>query len=199
MPFTPKKFADRLENNGGGSVRDHYLSPSKVKADGSLRFAMVSDEDPLWFYECWGEDSAGNSRPFRFADDPTPAEIEQEMGADYTRRMNREATAPEPVKMALAFPIYNFEMERIQTLQITQKGLQKELTKISQMDDYENLTEWDFVMTKEATVSPDMYGLRPAPRKKGAQEAIDAAWNEAKDNGYDLNRLLVGGHPHKAD
>ena len=61
------------------------------------------------------------------------------------------------------------------------------------------MTEWDFVLTKSATVSPDMYGLRPVPRKKGTQEAIDAAWNEAVTNGFDITRLLTGGHPFKAD
>jgi len=36
------------------------------------------------------------------------------------------------------------------------------------------------------------------PRKKGAQEHIDAAWIEAKSNGFDLTRLLTGGNPFKA-
>jgi hypothetical protein len=40
--------------------------------------------------------------------------------------------------------------------------------------------------------------VRPVPRKKGSQEHIDAAWLEAKAEGFDLNRLLSGGNPFKA-
>ena len=61
------------------------------------------------------------------------------------------------------------------------------------------MTEWDFIMTKAATNSPDMYGLRPVPRKKDSQVAVDAAWDEAVKNGFDITRLLTGGHPFKAD
>ena len=96
-------------------------------------------------------------------------------------------------------PIYNFDIKRIQVLSMTQKGLQKELDEISQVEEYGDMTEWDFIMTKAATVSPDMYGLRPVPRKKDTQEAVDAAWDEAKKNGFDISRLLTGGHPFKAD
>ena len=59
------------------------------------------------------------------------------------------------------------------------KGLQKELDQISQLEDYSDLLCWDFILTKAATISPDMYGLRPVPRKKDTQKAIDAAWSAA--------------------
>ena len=42
------------------------------------------------------------------------------------------------------------------------------------------------------------YKLLPLPRKKGADEAIDAAWNEVQAKGFDINRLLGGGDPFKA-
>ena len=53
---------------------------------------------------------------------------------------------------------------------MTQKGLQKELDQISQLEDYSDLLCWDFILTKAATISPDMYGLRPVPRKKDTQK-----------------------------
>ena len=40
--------------------------------------------------------------------------------------------------------------------------------------------------------------VRPVPRKKGSQEHIDAAWIEAKSEGFDITRLLTGGNPFKA-
>lgn len=194
MSFIPKQHSDALK--AGGS-RNDYLSPSKVKADGQVRFAILANE-PLCYFEVWGEDETGKGKPFRFAEEANADEIEQEMGANYTRRCKDDGTE-EPQKFALAMPIYNFDVKRIQVLSITQKGLQKELDEISQVEEYGDMTEWDFIMTKAATVSPDMYGLRPVPRKKGTQEAIDAAWNEAVTNGFDITRLLTGGHPFKAD
>ena len=194
MSFIPKEHSDAFK--GGGS-RNDYLSPSKVKADGQVRFAILANE-PLCYFEVWGEDETGKGKPFRFCSEATADEIEQEMGANYRRRCKDDGTE-EPQKFAIAMPVYNFDIKRIQVLSITQKGLQKELDEISQVEEYGDMTEWDFIMTKAATVSPDMYGLRPVPRKKDTQAAVDAAWDEAVKNGFDITRLLTGGHPFKAD
>ena len=193
MSFIPKQY----KNAAGGGKSNAYLSPSKVKADGQVRFALLKEE-PLCYYECWGEDGEGNAKPFRFADEPSPADIEAEMGPNFQRR-TKDDGSPELVKFAISVPVYNFDAGAVQTLSITQKGLQKEMDEISQVEEYSDLLCWDFIMTKAATVSPDMYGLRPVPRKKDTQKAIDAAWNAAIDNGYDISRLLTGGHPHKRD
>ena len=194
MSFIPKEHSDAFK--GGGS-RNDYLSPSKVKADGQVRFAILANE-PLCYFEVWGEDETGKGKPFRFAQEATADDIEQEMGANYRRRLKDDGTE-EPQKFAIAMPIYNFDIKRVQVLTMTQKGLQKELDEISQVEEYADMTEWDFIMTKAATVSPDMYGLRPVPRKKDSQAAVDVAWNEAVSNGFDITRLLTGGHPFKAD
>jgi hypothetical protein len=195
MSFIPKEHSDAFK--GGGGSRNDYLSPSKVKADGQVRFAILANE-PLCYFEVWGEDETGKGKPFRFAQEATADDIEQEMGANYRRRCKDDGTE-EPQKFAIAMPIYNFDIKRVQVLSMTQKGLQKELDEISQVEEYADMTEWDFIMTKAATVSPDMYGLRPVPRKKDTQAAVDAAWNEAVSNGFDITRLLTGGHPFKAD
>ena len=194
MSFIPKEHSDAFK--GGGS-RNDYLSPSKVKADGQVRFAILANE-PLCYFEVWGDDETGKPRPFRFPSEASADEIKEEMGANYTRRIKDDGTE-EPQKFAIAMPIYNFDINRVQVLTMTQKGLQKELDEISQVEEYSDMTEWDFIMTKAATVSPDMYGLRPVPRKKDTQGAVDAAWDEAVKNGFDITRLLTGGHPFKAD
>ena len=195
MSFIPKEHSDAFK--GGRSSRNDYLIPNKVKANGQVRFAILANE-PLCYFEVWGEDETGKPRPFRFAGEASAEEIKEEMGANYTRRVKDDGTE-EPQKFAIAMPIYNFDINRVQVLTMTQKGLQKELDEISQVEEYADMTEWDFIMTKAATNSPDMYGLRPVPRKKDTQEAVDGAWDEAKKNGFDISRLLTGGHPFKAD
>jgi len=193
VPFVPTKFQNAVS---GGSSGGGYLNPSKIQSGSSVRFALLSEE-PLCFYECWGEASDGAVRPFRFPDDPTPADIEQEMGPDYSRRLNREGTGPEPVKFALAVPVYNFETGTIQVLQLTQKSLIKELDQTSQMEDYENLLEWDFVMGKTGSGLTTEYTLRPVPRKAASQKGIDKAWTAALADGFDITRLIGGGNPFK--
>ena len=193
MPFIPTKFQSAVS---GGSSGGGYLNPSKIQSGGSVRFALLSEE-PLCFYECWGESSDGSVRPFRFPDDPTPADIEQELGPDYTRRMNREGTGPEPVKFAMAVPVFNHETGAIQVLQITQKSLIKEFDMCSQLEDYENLLEWDFVMGKTGQGLTTEYTLRAVPRKPASQKGIDKAWAAALDDGFDITRLIGGGNPFK--
>jgi hypothetical protein len=53
-------------------------------------------------------------------------------------------------------------------------------------------------ISKKGTGLNTEYSVRPMPRKKGSQEFIDAAWIEAKAEGFDLTRLLSGGNPFKA-
>ena len=56
------------------------------------------------------------------------------MGDSYVRRMNREGTGPEAVKLAMAFTVWEYESHKI--CQFTQKGLIRELLSIASMEDY---------------------------------------------------------------
>nr|BAR39143.1 hypothetical protein [uncultured Mediterranean phage uvMED] len=194
MGFISTKNKSAISAGSGGG----YLNPSKIQSGGSVRFALLQDQ-PLEFFECWGESSEGGVKPFRFSDDPSPEDIEEEMGPEFERRTNREGTAPEKVKFAIAVPVYNYEASSVQIMQLSQKSLQNELDDISQMEDYANMLEWDFVMGKEGNGLETRYSLRTAPRKKGSQATIEAAWTEARAAGFDIGRLLTGENPFKAD
>jgi hypothetical protein len=192
MPFLSKAASASVNstNSGGG-----YLSLSKLPDGGSVRFALLSD-DPLEFYESWGT-ADGASKPFRFNFEPTYEDVVAEMG-EFEPREGRGGPGTADVKFAIAVPVYNYESGKVQVLQITQKSVLKELDQISQMEDYENLLEWDFTVSKKGSGLLTEYTLRPVPRKKGSQEHIDAAWLEAKSEGFDITRLLTGANPFKA-
>ena len=193
MPFISDKNKSAASGGSGGG----YLNPSKIQSGGNVRFALLDDQ-PLEFFECWGESSEG-IKPFRFAEDPSPEDIEEEMGADFKRRLNREGTAPDKVKFAIAVPVYNYDTSSVQILQLTQKSLINELDSISQMEDYADLVAWDFVLGKDGVGLETRYSLRTAPRKKGAQEDIETAWTEVRDSGFDVSRMLTGDNPYKAN
>ena len=179
--------------SGGGA----YLSPSKIAAGSSVRFALLTDE-PLEFHEVWAEGPDGKSKPFRFASEPGPDDLTLAFG-DYTRRMNRDGTGFEPIKFALALPVYSFEAAQVQILQLSQKSIIREIDAISQLPDYDDLTAIDFSLGKEGAGLNTEYKVTPLPRKKGADKEIAAAWEETRAAGFDLGRLLSGGDPFKAE
>jgi hypothetical protein len=193
MPFLSKKASAAVTSSSSGGG---YLQVSKLTDGGSVRFALLSDE-PLEGYECWGTSRDGQTKPFRFDFEPTPEEVAQELG-DFEPREGRGGPGTVDIKFFIAVPVYNFDSGSVQVLSLTQKSIIKELDQISQMEDYENLLEWDFNLSKKGSGLLTEYTLRPVPRKKGAQEHIDAAWLEAKASGFDISRLLTGGNPFKA-
>ena len=178
---------------GGGA----YLNPRKVAAGSSVRFCLLSDE-PLEFYELWGEGADGKAKPFRFESEPSPDDIALALG-DCIRRLNREGTGPEAIKFCLALPVYNFDTARVEILQLSQKSLIRELDGISQMADYEDILAIDFLLGKEGSGLNSEYKLTPVPRKKGADKVITEAWEDTRSAGFDLARLLTNGDPFKAD
>lgn len=193
VAFLSKSASAAVTNNstGGG-----YLSPSKLSDGGSVRFALLSEE-PLEFYECWGTAPDGSQKPFRFDYEPTPEDISTELG-DYTPREGRGGPGTADVKFAIAVPVFNYDSGSVQVMSLTQKSILRELDAISQEEDYSDLMAWDFTLSKKGTGLTTEYKLRPAPRKKGSQDHIDSAWDEAKTNGFDISRLITGGNPFKA-
>ena len=190
MPFlTEKAKAEVTSTQSGG-----YINPTKLESGGSVRFALLDDQ-PLEFFEVWGESGEGKYKPFRFVDKPSTEDVEIEMGNEYTRKMNREGTGIEPAKFAIAAPVFEHESQEVKIFQATQKGIIKEFDKISQMEDYSDLLAWDFVLSREGTGLKTEYSLRAVPRKKGTSPLIEATYAEAKDSGFDIKELMTGGNP----
>ena len=190
MPFlTEKAKAEVTSTQSGG-----YINPTKLESGGSVRFALLDDQ-PLEFFEVWGESGEGKYKPFRFVDKASTEDVEIEMGNEYTRKMNREGTGIEPAKFAIAAPVFEHESQEVKIFQATQKGIIKEFDKISQMEDYSDLLAWDFVLSREGTGLKTEYSLRVVPRKKGTSPLIEATYAEAKDSGFDIKELMTGGNP----
>ena len=190
MPFlTEKAKAEVTSTQSGG-----YINPTKLESGGSVRFALLDDQ-PLEYWEVWGESGEGKLKPFRFADSPSDDDIDIEMGSEFTRRMNRDGTAPEASKFAIAVPVFNHESQKVEIFSATQKGIIKEFDKISQMEDYSDLLAWDFVLSREGTGLKTEYSLRAVPRKKGTSPLIEATYAESKDSGFDIKELMTGGNP----
>ena len=190
MPFLTEKAQSAVATTQTGG----YINPTKLESGGSVRFALLDDQ-PLEYWEVWGESGDGKLRPFRFADNPSSEDVEIEMGNEFTRRLNRDGTAPEASKFAVAVPVFNHDSQKVEIFSATQKGIIKEFDKISQMEDYSDLLAWDFVLSREGTGLKTEYSLRAVPRKKGTSPLIEATYQESKDNGFDIKELMTGGNP----
>ena len=180
----------KLSSAVSGSSGGGYLSPSKIQSGSSARFHILSEE-PLEFWETWGETTDGQLKPFRFAEDPSPSDIEEEMGDTYVRRMNREGTGPEAVKPAMAFTVWEYESQSAKICQFTQKGLIRELLSIASMEDYSDLTQFDFTLGKEGSGLTTEYSLRAVPVKKD----LDRKAAMAQADKIKLEALLTGDNP----
>ena len=190
-------LSQRARDNSAASGGGDYLNPSKIRAGGSVRFHITSEE-PTEFFECWGETADGSVKPFRFSAEPSPADIEAEMGPSYQRRMNREGSSPEPVKMVIAFWVFNYDTQKIELCSLSQKSLIRELDQITQMEDYHPLSDFDMIMGKEGSGLTTVYSLKAVPRKKDAVTAVETAVTAAEAAGYSINNLLTGDNPFKS-
>ena len=190
-------LSQRARDNSASSGGGDYLNPSKIRAGGSVRFHITSEE-PTEFFECWGETADGSVKPFRFSAEPSPADIEAEMGPSYQRRMNREGSSPEPVKMVIAFWVFNYDTQKIELCSLSQKSLIRELDQITQMEDYHPLSDFDMIMGKEGSGLTTVYSLKAVPRKKDAVTVVDTAVTAAEAAGYSINNLLTGDNPFKS-
>ncbi len=72
MGFISSKNKSAITAGSGGG----YLNPSKIQSGGSVRFALLEDQ-PLEFFECWGESSEGGVKLFVSATIPVPRTLKR--------------------------------------------------------------------------------------------------------------------------
>jgi len=189
MPFI-SATASTLVSKGGGN--GGYLSATKLGDGESMRLAILSEE-PLESWTVWGE-NGDQKKPFRFISEPSQEEIAQELG-DFTQRMNYEGTDIEKPKFSVTVFVWSYAEEKVMVWEVSQRTLIKELDKITQTDDYQDIWSWDLVVSRTGLKKSTEYGILPAPQKPALKPQINEAWAKAQADGYDLKQLLVGGSP----
>ena len=196
MPFI--STIAREDAAASSSTKDDYLNPSSIKGGQKVRFTLLAEE-PYMFYELWGNhvNDPEKRRPFRFAEEPTPEDVTEKLGEDFVRSLSRDGKAFESCRIAHAVPVYNYDLERVQVFSWTQKTITQQFDVISQLEDYEDMTECDFYLSREGQGTDTKYTVQAAPLKKAMAKAVDEAWEAEKE--FDLERLLKGGNPFKEE
>lgn len=194
MPILAKtKVAEYSKASGGG-----YLNPNKIPTGRSVRFAIMPDS-MIEYFETWGEKTDGKRAPVRFAEEPTPDDVEAAMvKAGLKLAVNKISEKPDVPKYVLALTVYEHDSGEIKVLALPQPSIRNQLEELDSKPDYEPITDWDLELSKKEEGGFVKYSLIALPRRRGQQASIDVAWEEAQDAGYDISRLIDGGDPFTA-
>ena len=110
--------------------------------------------------------------------------------------MNFEKTGVRKPSQCLCWPVYNWDLNKVQVLEVSHISLARQFAKYGLNKKYSrNLLSWDFELSK---VVADMtrYELLIVPRDDDNDEAaMEKAWEEAEKAGFDLSRIVGGGDP----
>ena len=199
--FLVKLSADFIQSleqeNDGSSSKDNYLGYTKLEQGKPANFALL-EQDPLEYWLVWAEAKAsGSMKPFRFMNQPSSDEIDLELGSEYVRTMNYDKTAIRKPQQCLTWPVYNWDMNKVQVLEVSHISLARQFAKYGLNKKYsKNLLDWDFELSK---IKADMvrYELLIVPRDEDEhnETQMEKAWLQVQKGGFDLNRMVTGDDP----
>ena len=81
-------------------------------------------------------------------------------------RMDQDKPNDPDVKHFWAFPVWNYQDERFQILEITQKGIQKSLKTLAQNPKWGDPKEYDIIVTRTGDGMDTEYQTVPDPKEK---------------------------------
>ena len=197
MKFSDSFLASIEKENEGSSSADDYLRYTKLDQGKPANFALL-EQDPLEYWLVWGIAKENDKmKPFRFVEQPSQEDIELELGKDYVQSMNFEKTAVRKPSQCLTWPVYNWDTNRVQVLEVSHISLARQFAKYGLNKKYSrNLLDWDFELSK---IKADMvkYELLIAPRDEDEHDEaeMEKAWKAVDKAGFDLSRLVGGGDP----
>lgn len=161
MSFYPKGYEPKESNNDYAKLEE-----------GENRFRIM--RKPIMGWEFWYEDEGRKVKRVR----------------EFSIAANDER-ASGGIKEFHAFVVWDYREEMIKLLNITQRGIQKDLYGYANDEDWGDPTEYDIVIDREGTGLDTKYGTRAKPAKKLIKEAVDAF----KAVKIDIEQYFTGGHP----
>ena len=140
-------------------------------------------------------------KPFRFLEQPGEDDIALELGSDYVQSMNYDKTAVRKPSQCLTWPVYNWDINKVQVLEVSHISLARQFAKYGLNKKYsKNLLDWDFELSK---IKADMvkYELLIVPRDEDEHDEVQMTkdWKAVERAGFDLNKLVGGGDPFSED
>lgn len=198
MPFVTERFVTTRESKKTASVGDIFLNAGSLKDGESQRFSPVGDSS-LDLYEIWGRTSDGKPKCLRFAEEPTPKELQQRAEDEGVALVDQRGE-PSRLKQALAFWVWDYTTSKVRLFYASQATILDTLAALFSDEDVAKKPEaWDFQLTRNGTGMDTRYSLmlKPGRRKGTIAVGVNDAWEECRKAGYNLEALLTGGDPTK--
>jgi hypothetical protein len=167
--FLPKEYSEnKALNETGGS----YMKFTK----GINRFRIMSS--PIVGWEWWEETEDGKRAPKR-------VRINEKLDVS-------TIADPESIKRFWAMCVYNYELKKIQILEITQKGIQRTLEGLVADEDWGTPVQtYDIVVTRSGDGMETKYEVLPKPKTEIDKGIIQLY----KDMHISLEALFDGDDP----
>ena len=186
-----------------------YLNPNEIEIGSEVTFALL-DEDPLEYWEVWGQNIETNKyRPFRFpgeGPEPSNEDIHSELGGNWVRqKTDFENLArgikkgdPRPPVKCYSFPVWNLTEECLQVLSVKQPSLAEAMISTSTRAKYRNkMIKFLHSISKTGQKFAPYAWDAIEPDDDFDGDPIEAAWDDAKESGFDISRLLTNEDPFK--
>ena len=170
--FLPKDYDknEKLNDTGSGYMKFEQ---------GENKFRILASAIVGWE---WWEDKPDGTR--------TPKRVKIDEKIDISKLAD-----PDSVKRFWAFPVWNYKLEKIQILEVTQKGIQATIRGLSKSSDWGTPIGYDLSVIKEGEKLLTKYEVVPSPPKPLDKE-IDS---EFKSMYLNLEALKKGDDPFKKE
>lgn len=145
---------------------------------GNNKFRFL--DKPIFGWEAWIVED-GKDKPVRFRFDEKPVDL---------REFKRQE-----VKYFWAMPVWNFQTQAVEVLELTQKTIIKPIEALARNEDWGSPLHYNITVNKEGTTKEDTsYIVNPSPHSEAPVEARDQ-FKQLQAEGFDISRLYDGGDP----
>jgi len=95
-----------------------------------------------------------------------------------------------------AFPIWNYNTNKVEIFEVTQKTIQASLAGYSADEDWGDVTGYDITINKKGEKLTTEYQVRPSPKKPLASDIQEIVNNTPRPN---LDAMFANGNPFESD
>ncbi len=207
-----KEYQKALEEPEKSSSADRYFRPNQIENNEEIEFIFL-EEDPLEYWQAFGENiSDGKALPFRFAitdQPPSNEEILTAMGGAYRRSKCqfdneklglKKNVSDSPAVHCYVWPIFNLDKNCIQIFEVSQPSISKQIIRETGLKKYRKGVGLDseFSCTLHKAVDGfTKYTFNIIDREEDEDKDAKIAdeWESLKEDGFDIDQLVLGGDP----
>ena len=207
-----KEYQKTLEEPEKSSSADRYFRPNQIDNNQEIEFIFL-EEDPLEYWQAFGENiSDGKALPFRFPisdQPPSNEEILTAMGGAYTRSKCqfdneklglKKNVSDSPATHCYVWPIFNLDKNCIQIFEVSQPSISKQIIKETGLKKYRKGVGLDSVFSCTLHKVVDgftkyTFNIIDREEDEDKDAKIADAWELTKENGFDIDQLVLGGDP----